>query len=247
MDTLRHARIEGRSALQTPVIHLRHRDGRTGTLVLTAHLGDAHYFETLRKLIAASGATVFFESIRARDDSPEHWREKYHRLLFRLRTEVYHDVSSLGIFAFQGDALAPEPSWVSADIDCCQFASALRAAGVRTFQYDLAITMLRGIVRKAKAGNREAARTIEMMMKSGLILVSLPLVFDALKLLPNSRSFQSVANDQRNAVAVRTVLDAKPESFVLVYGAAHGPGLLSLLRKAGYEETGREWYSVFTL
>lgn len=248
MDCLRHKRESGRSALQTPVITLADREhGRRGTLVLTAHLGEAEYFERLREIIDGKGAPVFYESIRSRDDSEAHWRERHHRFLRRLRRDVYNDMAGLGLFAFQGEHLAPENGWRNADVDCCQFADKLRERHVSMLKYDLAIGALQRMVRKAKTGNEDAARMLQRMFQLGLLLVSVSYVFEAVNLIPSSRRFQQVANDWRNTAAAKTVLDSGVDDFVLVYGAAHGPGLLKLLGKAGYEETGREWLTVFRL
>lgn len=248
MDTLRHRREGGRSALQTPVITLADREHRRrGTLVLTAHLGEAEYFERLRETIDGEGAPVFYESIRSRDDSEAHWRERHHRFLRRLRRDVYNDMAELGLFAFQGEHLAPAPGWRNADVDCCQFADKLRERHVSMLKYDLAISALQRMVRKARSGNEDAARMLQRTFQLGLLLVSVSYVFEAVNLIPSSRRFQQVANEWRNAVAAKTVLDSNEDDFVLVYGAAHGPGLLKLLAKAGYEETGRTWHTVFRL
>ena len=248
MDCLRTRRIDRRAALQTPNISLRNAEtGRQGTLVLTAHLGDPAYFESVRNVIERTGATVFYESIRRRDDSPEHWREKYHRLLKRIREDLYVTLSDLEGLAFQGIALAPGTDWVSADVDCCQFAGELRRRNISTLRYELALDMLDGLFTRVRAGNRSAAKTLEMMMKFGLMFVSVGYVFEFINWLPSSRGFQSVAADWRNDVAAKVVTSNATGDWVLVYGAAHGPGLLELFRKAGYVETQRDWQTVFTV
>ena len=135
--------------------------------------------------------------------------------------------------------MVPDGAWVNADIDCCDFASALKASNVRVFQFELAMTLLQHMIAKAKAkaGSREAMKAIELALKSGLLLVSIGLVFEMMGLLPKSRAFQSVANDYRNRAAVKTVLGEQTQDFVTIYGTAHGPGLLGLLGAAGFRES----------
>ncbi|MGE5595754.1 MAG: hypothetical protein ACM3S1_06915 [Hyphomicrobiales bacterium] len=247
MDTLRSRRANGKTFLQTPVVHLRNGGtGQRATLVLTAHLGEARYFERLRNAISASPGQIFFESVRSRDSSEAHWHERYHHLLRRIREDIYRDIAGLGLFTFQGEALAPDPFWINADVDCCQLAARLRQQGVSTLKYDLALDSLSRLVRRARSGNAEAAKTIESLLKYGLLFISAGFVFEALRWLPGTRKFQAAANDWRNEFAARTVLDQAKGDWVLIYGAAHGPGLLRLFRKAGYHETHRDWLTVFT-
>jgi hypothetical protein len=246
MKFLRNTRVNGRRAVQTPVISVRERAGRrSGAIVLTAHLGEPVYFQSVLDAVGRLPGTVFFESVRTADASDEHWRERYHRFLRAIREDVYRDIASLGLFAFQGDHLRPGSSWVNADVDCCQLAARLREKRVSVARYEAAIALLHGLVLRARDGNAEARKNLESMVKYGLLFLSFSFVFDVLKVLPSVSGFQAVVNDWRTARAVRQVLRDGDESFVLVYGAAHGPGILRLLERAGFEEVDREWLTVF--
>ena len=245
VDCLRTRRVAGRFAVKTPIVTLEEeRTGRVGTLVLTAHLGEAGYFEQLAAAIRRAPGQVFFESVRTRDPDPEHWRDPRHRLLRRLRTDVYRELAALGPFAFQGDALVPGEGWVNADVDCCEFAEELGRARVSTLRYELAIDALSGMLKSARTGNRGAARQVELLLRYGLLVIGLPGVFDVLRLLPANNRFQRVAADWRNQVAVAKVMAEGKGDFVLIYGAAHGPGLIALLRERGFRETERRWLTV---
>ena len=247
MDCLRRGRVEGRSVLQTPVVHLRRaRDGRRATLVLTVHLAEPAYFAGLNAAIRDANAQVFFESIRSVDASTKHWDEKYHRLLRAIREDLYLGIAELGLFSFQAEYLAPSPDWVNSDVTCCEFAAKLREAKVSTVKYELALAVFMKFVQRAKSGDREARRAIEAMLKKGLLAVSVLPLLELQRFLPGMRGFQSVAADWRNDVAVAKVDAESDGDFVLVYGAAHGPGLISLLRKRGFVEVDREWHTAFS-
>lgn len=246
MENLRRKRVSGKTALQTPVISLRKGRGeRHATLILTAHLGDETYFQEVRRAVSAAGAPVFYESVRSLDSSPEHWQEPYHHFLKSLREDLYHGIASLGLMAFQGDCLAPEPGWTNADVDCCALAERLRAARVPLFRYEIAFGLLRQMIQQAARGDRTALKTLETAIKWGLIAVSVTAVFKFVQLLPRTRSLYRVINDWRSAHAVETVAKADGD-FVLIYGAAHGETLLDGLKARGFRETGREWLTVFT-
>ena len=246
MQNLRRKRIAGKTALQTPVISLRNpRDGRRATLVLTAHLGDESYFQELRTAVAHLQTQVYFESVRALDAEPEHWREPYHHFLKSLREDLYAGIASLGLMAFQGDRLAPEPGWANADVDCCALAAQLRAARVPLLRYEVAFGLLRQLIQQAQRGDRAARRTLERAIKWGLIAVSLTAVFNLVRLLPRTRSLYRVINDWRIAEAVK-IVDGAGGDFVLIYGAAHGESILAGLADLGFHETSRKWLTVFT-
>ncbi len=246
MDVLRRQWANGRVSLQAPVISLAHRhDGRTITLALTAHLGEARYFETLREILDAR-PTVFYEGVRAASDDPAHARDSQHRFLRELR-EMYAGIAGLGQLSFQGVALAPQPSWVNADVTCCELTSELRRRGVNMWRQEAALKILGQIVERARTGDDRSARTITVALQCGLLAVSLGGVFAALSWLPSTRGLYAVLNGWRSERAARQVLESRLPDATLVYGAAHGPSLLAAFRAAGFRETGRDWHTVFTL
>lgn len=247
MKNLRHRRIAGRTTLQTPAIWLHNsRTGRDGLLVLTAHLGEARYFERLQKLVEHEHVPVFYESVRARSTDEAHWREPYHRFLKTLREDLYEGISALGLLAFQTDHMKPDATWINADVDCCELADELRASDVSVGRYQMALGVLQSLVERAQGGDAGARATLVRTLKWGLIAVSITGVMQFVRFLPKSRRFHLVINDWRSKHAVETVAKANADDFVLVYGAAHGDSLMAGLEQAGFRELRREWFTVFT-
>lgn len=200
MKNLRSRRVAGKTALQTPLIRLRDpRSGRTGLLVLTAHLGDGAYFETLRKDIDADGGRVFFEAVRSNSEDPEHWRDPYHRFLKGLRREVYEGLSRLGLLEFQGQRLAPEPGWTNADVDCCTLADRLRRAKVSLWRFEMALSAFRRLIAQAEAGDTGARASLDRTIRWGLVFVSFGAIFRVVQFLPSTRRLYRVINDWRSA------------------------------------------------
>jgi hypothetical protein len=245
VNTLRRQRNGRKVSLQTPVIRLERRDGRRGLLVLTAHLGETRYFDELTALLDGQ-PDVFFEAVRAVDESPAHWSDAHHRFLRDLR-EVYAGIASLGLLQYQGQGLAPEESWVNADVTCCELAAKLREENVSLWRQEAAMGALRQIVARAQAGDVRAGRAIVLALQWGLLAASVTAIFNLLSWLPTTRALYRVLNDWRSERAVRQVLDSGTPDFALVYGAAHGESILREFRKAGYREVDREWRTVFTL
>jgi hypothetical protein len=245
MDTLRRQRDGRKVSLQTPVIQLERRDGRSGLLVLTAHLGERRYFDELAELLGGQ-PRVFYESVQSVDESPAHWSDGHHRFLRDLR-EVYAGIAGLGLLDYQARALTPAESWVNADVTCCELAAKLREERVSLWRQEAAMGALRQIVARAQAGDERAARGIVLALQWGLLAASVTAIFNLISWLPTTRALYRVLNDWRSEHAVSTILDADAPDFALVYGAAHGASLLRELRKAGYRETARDWHTVFTL
>jgi hypothetical protein len=244
MDDLRRARDGRHILLQAPVVELEAPGGRCGTLVLTAHLGEPSYFAALRERVAAIDAPVYFEAVRAITEEPAHWQERYHRFLRRLREDIYAGVSRLGVLAFQGQELGPEPGWISADVTCCELADELRRRNVSLFRYELALELFGQIVARAERGDPAARKGLELALRGGLLAISFSFLFEAARLMPGTREFHAVIDDWRSAAAVRRVMADCPRSFVLVYGAAHGHSLRKELLAHGYRERRRSWHTV---
>lgn len=247
MRNLRRQRLGGRTVLQTPIILLENQDdGRRAALVLTAHLGEPRYYQDLRALLEGRRGTIYFESVRSRDDAEAHGAEPYHRFLRTLREDIYTGLASVGPLVFQGQRLAPEPTWVNADVDCCELASRLRDERVPLAQHELSFAVLRRLIEKAAAGDGMARAVLTRSLKFGLVAVSLPFVFETASRLPKTNRLLRVINDWRSARAVACVAST-PGDFTLIYGAAHGDGLLRGLSAQGFREVQREWLTVFEL
>lgn len=232
--------------LQTPVVELADaRNGRRARLLLTAHLGEQRYFEQLRELALAEPGTVFYEGVIPVSSSDEHWSERYHSFLHRLREDVYAGIANLGLLAFQGEYLAPAADWIAADVTCCQLAERMRAGRVRLRRYELGLSALKHLIGQAEKGDPKARAGIERAIKWGLIAVSVTAVFRFLTVLPNTHAFNKVVNEWRSGEAVRIILAQHPEQFTLIYGAAHGDRIIEALEADGFREVGRRWLTVF--
>lgn len=57
----------------------------------------------------------------------------------------------------------------------------------------------------------------------------------------------SIVLDRRNAIAVTHCVMATPQNVVMVWGAAHVDGIVSLLQKCGYRVTGHHWTTMLPL
>lgn len=246
MKYLRNRRIGGRTALQTANVRLRNpHTGATGLVVLTAHLGDASYFERLAEVVEREGKTVFYESIIAESDDPAHWRESFHAFLRDLRENIYRAIADMGELAFQQNYLKPQPGWVNADVTCCELANELRRRNVSLTRYRLALAMVSGMVNRAASGDAKARASLVAALKWGLVAVSISGVFELVSFLPRSRRFHQVLNDWRSRRAVEIVMRVEGQSFVLIYGAAHGESVVAALAEHGFIETSTDWHTVF--
>lgn len=248
MKNLRRNRIDGETVLQTPVVELADaRNGRHARLLLTAHFGEQRYFEELRELAMAETGTVFYEGVIPVSDADEHWHERYHSFLRRLRGDMYAGIARLGFLAFQGEVLSPAPGWIAADVTCCQLAERMRVGHVRLRRYELGLAAFKRLIGQAEKGDVKARLGVERAIKWGLIAVSITAVFRFLTVLPNTHAFNTVVNEWRSGEAVRIVLAQHPDHFTLIYGAAHGDHIIEALEADGFREVSRRWLTVFSV
>jgi hypothetical protein len=234
--------------LQAPVITIWNpRSQQSGLLILTAHLGDVEYFQGLCDVVRSAPGDVFFEGIRWPADDSAHLAEGYHRFLRRIVVDLYEGISNLGVLAFQRTYLAPEPSWINADVTCCELASRLREQNVSITRPSMALGIILRLVERAGHGDEQARYALHRMLRWGLMAISVEVAFRSVALFPSTRRLHRVLNEWRSGNAARTVLARATGDFSMIYGAAHGPSLISQFEAAGFKETGREWRTVFAV
>lgn len=224
-----------RLALEAPVITLRHRDrGTQATLILTAHFAEPRYFRELSEMPLPK--TVFYEQVQTVDPSDEHWSEKHHRLLRKIRQGFYARLMEMGTLAFQEKAFPVQPGWINADVSCCELAAKLAHENVSTRQLELALTAVELLMRPGP-GREVSNALMDRVIRGGLLFAGAGTGLE----LAGNKKLVHILNTWRSRRALETVLAAQVSEFALIYGAAHGDELLAGFRRAGYEELQRDW------
>ena len=224
-----------RGVLQTPVIRYRHRrTGRTVTLVGTAHVGEASYYERLQAIVArleAAGAVVCYEWIGSAAE--EEWAaasagERAARDASQSMGQgTFKQVGrSLG-WVEQGAVFRWAPSWRNVDITDLELVRLASPEGMRAMGGALGDVWGSSLTQdQADAVTGAAAGVV-------FRLVSLDW-FDLLRRITTwddaSRRFSRVDIEERNAHALARMPSGA--DVVLLWGAGHLPGLAAGLKQA---------------
>jgi len=228
-----YLRITENRELQTAIHHYQHPEtGRRVTLVATMHFGDSGYYIGLRQVIGdreAAGAVVHCTgSGRVPDDSAISAAEL-------IVLNAWRDCRDLEIARFptigwvHKDAwLDPRPQWEVHDLSDLAI---IRLAGLPL--------ITRVVARKVRLFGPPKGPTALKWLRFKIIL--------AMRRTASPKFQGGLAHideiPHRNTVALKAV-NAIDHDTVLVWGAAHIPGLDNGIREAGLRHTGTDWHTV---
>ena len=236
-----------RGVLQTPVIRYRHRrTGRTVTLVGTAHVGEASYYDRLHATVTrleAAGAVVCYEWIGPAAE--EEWAvasagERAARDVSRAMGEAtFRRVCrSLG-WVEQGAVFRRAPSWRNVDMTDLELVRLARPETLRGLREAFGDVWGSSLTQDRADAFAGAAAGVVFR------LVSLDW-FDLLRHITTwddaSRQFNHVEVEERNAHALASL--PAGADVVLLWGAGHLPGLAAGLKQAGHRRQGTTWMNV---
>jgi hypothetical protein len=238
----RCARVYPPRQFQTPVRTYRHpRTGRHVTLIGTMHVGTAQYYAALGELVSgleAGGAVVFCEGTRQAtvpNDQALAVSDAEAAVLEHVEQAAAFTarrVAELG-WVTQLAALPHRPGWRIADLSMLEV---IRRAGVEVMAARFRRTLRR-------LDWSDGARRRPHLFRLGVAVT--------LRTAGRADWTDRDAGDQvlvheRTAVVLAAVHGTDRDA-VLLWGAAHLPGLEADLANAGYEPAGERWYTVATV
>jgi len=245
---VRNTRVR-RDWLQTPVVTYRHRS--TGRLVGMMHIGVPAYFEAVAATVAdleRAGAVVQFEGVR-----PPTAEELADATDAELAAVARFDEfvafvtaisGTLGWVVQRAEEGLPYPDrWTNVDMDVLQLVRLVTPPVIeRTLGKSAGTATLLG---------EHSVETSRALLSLALRLAMSPAPAAAMSLAGgrdgrrDRRALQASVLDGRNEVALAGVKAAgRTDDVVLIWGAAHLPGMGEVLRAWGYHQTSVKWLSV---
>jgi hypothetical protein len=243
-----------RRVLQTPV--LRFRDptcGRTVTVIAVAHVGKARYYQHIHDLaceLESDGAVVQYEM--GRTASEEEWatatdeeraaRDAHNaRIQEQPGPQLFAAIQEYLQWEDQG-SLAIPASWQNTDISSLEYVHMVGPAAL-TAAEDASI---RGLAPLGDAGLARIGGPAAVIIFRLLALDRFERITRFVNRDAHDRAVYAVSVGARNSKALQA-LPAGGDS-VMIWGAAHLPGLRAGLETAGFTRLGRAaWLDVGTL
>lgn len=217
-------RPDGVVQIRTGVRRFRREDGTEVTLVGAMHIGTAGYYDALQRELD-DHEVVLYEGVRPSKNAPKPVKKA---------TPIYRVLSDALGLTFQMERVKYDrPQWENADITWDELAALGRKAGpgsrVGSIQNILTpgsagAEALTATLSTATPGTREALKLLMLKVASGIGVSAL------------GKETTSVLLDARNVAAMsalRRRLNApdRPRSVAVFYGAAHLPGMETILRR----------------
>lgn len=234
-----------RDKLETPVVYYEHPITRRVVIVITSiHIGEAEYFAALQRFIdSLTGFQILFERIGRLTPAEEvsltdEERGVYDYFIYSgLRTRKIAQIMSL---VFQGDGLSYPTSWVNTDLSLYEL--------IKRF-------VAQGICRKREPGdpnelfNDEFSRLLIRWLLNGMLQCFVPvaIVFTlCTRFSKDGRRAKKLIVGDRNIVAWQGIKEhLSTGNVATIWGAEHLFGISTYLKRAGFRETHRLWFTAY--
>lgn len=224
MHSLAPTRIHNHQ-LQTPHVILRHPNGHIVQVIGVLHYALPTTWKAINKrlkLLAERGWGVHYEQVKAVPDMTTR-EQSIHRQLQQIRAMLGKKLGRLGA-VYQKEGIVYPRGALNTDTTIREVYASYRGS----------LLALAARVKLARViFQLTPASTVVGLLESGAAQDSSDgagAIFDDKVLL-----------DLRNAIAVAYCVSATPQNVVMVWGAAHVDGIVSLLQKRGYRVTGHHW------
>ncbi len=229
--------------LEFPLITLKHETtGRRVRLLGVIHFADASYWSTLQGVIDREGESVVLyervlkptqEEMDALTEKERAWYENVHLGHKTLRGQLQ---ALLGL-SFQGDGLTYPAHWINTDMSGGAFVKAMVGLEER-FPGNPFMAIL--------DHEPEQAPFVRWMIQKIFSHISLSELRNFGAKSAYRRERDAIILDYRNFLGVNGILaHGKERDVVSIWGAAHLPGMLHLLKQLGFEEETREWFGAW--
>ncbi len=257
-----------RHGIKTAVVtYVRPEDEKRVTLVGVMHVADREYFAELRERIdaeEADGTIVLFERTRdAATPLPDDDQSAAAVLERRLdgMKDGYRFIAALSDKAYQMDDLRPKESWINTDLTRREVARYLTRSWVIRIIVRLQ-TLIGQAVREVirlkrrlddRIGRQAPVKDDEpikpyfpMMFITDLQTRAMPLsflLFAPFRFISWRPHFAKVILLMRNMIGYHGIVDELrySDDVLSIWGAAHLPGIGSLLEQTGFVLTSVEW------
>jgi len=210
------------------------------------HVGQHDYYREILEQLTAdeqAGAKILYERVgKPTDEQVEQLSKPERQVLAAMKNMgqgMVHAADVLGL-QYQMDGLEPQKSWINTDVNTLDFLQFIMDNRLAQF----VIKRFGELEGLARVQDRLLTTLFNFFIARSQILMVL---FMALFVLPKFRKLKFFMLDHRNQVAVDGITEALRENNQVdaTWGAAHLPGMATLLADQGFALTNTEWRTAF--
>lgn len=238
--------------IKTPVVSLYNpRSNRKVVLIGMMHIGDEAYYQKVQAVITSlQECAVLYECVGKLSVQERKQLTKPERKILERFESMQKSRGLLKMILGLDDQLKgltyDDPTWIRTDMSMLDLIRRLDRSGYRPPAPSK--ENKKNDLKKLLDGSDESQTFIARWF-FGCILAIIPLLVatSSITSLFNGRSrrMTQVILHDRSTIAVEAIVDhSQHKDIVSIWGSAHLPGMIRLLRKEGFKETGREWLTV---
>lgn len=232
--------------LQTPIVYFEHPETkRTVIFIGVIHMADAKYFEALQSFIDVHPAyTVLFEGVGRMTWTEWKSLTKKEKLIakqFHFSFKTIREVGRLLNLQNQKDGLSYDKSWKRTDMRNVEL--------VKLFaEHNQTLYSENAKFQNPLLDGKNDAIVRWTLNKAFCHFHALTSILDVVAYFSKKRKiYQNLILDKRNVIAIQAIEEyALHTDIITIWGAGHFPGMSADLKKMGYMEVSRDWYTAYT-
>ena len=232
--------------IQTPVVFYEHPGTKKiVALVATIHIAEQEYFDNLQKIIndlGANGYKVLFEKVGKLTPEEEQSFTPKERGIWKqldfLSSIIQHlaDIMSL---KHQSSGLTYGPSWINTDMKMHDVIRLLadhdvdffKGKDIKSFKID-------------KSNEAQIKWLFDKIFCHFILVMIIASVIG--RFSKRDKGMKKVILERRNDIAFKGITEHLPNhNVVSIWGAAHLRGIEALLKKEGFKEIRKEWFTAY--
>lgn len=233
--------------IQTPVVFYEHPiTKRIVVFVAMIHIGESEYYTTIQELInSLKGYKILFEgtnSLSREEELALTPKEKEVADQFNAVFGLMKEFCELMSLQHQKEGLTYSTSWVNTDMKLYDL--------IQTFtQQDICLMKnsenIDGLFTAEKEFEQFITRWVINKILKNFVAIGVIFAINTL-FSKNKRAVKRLILDARNEIAFKAIVEhLKDGDVVTIWGAAHLPGIEKYLKKFGFKEVQRKWFTAY--
>ena len=236
--------------LQTPVVFYEHPvTKRIVAFVAAIHIGEPAYYAKIQKLIDSltlKSYKILFEGIGKMSPQEEETltpKEQEVAKQFRFVFDLIQKIAEVMSLQLQKEGLTYASSWVNTDMKLYDLIRSFARKNIDLVD----LNKEKNIDRLSNESGQAIMRWLINKLFNRFVPLSIIFAITTF-FSKNKRLAQKLILDDRNKIAVQGINEyLRDSNIVTIWGAAHLAGIEKQLKRAGFREIRREWFTAYTV
>lgn len=229
-----------------PVIHMYNPlTHKRVILIGVMHIANKEYYQKIQQIVdALNGYKILYEGLGKITVAEELLLSNDEKNLYeKMQRVMQHRTIIAALLKIQGqrDGLRYDDSWINTDMSLFSFIKKIHERKLNLFKSENDFKV--DFKKKSDHLGLVWMLDIVFMRMSAIMLLSNLFSFFSTK----KRKENQLIVKERNAIALSGIFkEVKDSNVVSIWGAAHLPGMVHELKKAGFKQKEKHWFVAYT-